>query len=876
MPEEPAQQRLKPLRGQGSTVFKLCGSSDLLSVLQGLELAFGFDEPLAGLLDEVSVEPGSGRLVRGPRFTAKTRAAQPGLDTLLVEQLALASPGSSAAALRDAIRVAEIAAVRMPSLTGFCSLERLELKLSFVPDVSDLACLGALPQLQHLELTLTQLPEPIDLQGLSACPHLRGLRLVDVGPVELGQLACMTQLEKLEVDHCAALLDASALQELPALRTVAFRDCSALKNLPSTWPRTLEWLTLEKCPGLAPIAQLPPVERLAFDAASSWALFSDWEPQALATALSRVGADFDVPRLWKLLNKLDAPTVNRALRIATSCLSCEQIATLLADVSVRDGELVRGPAYVGSSVSQPYIDLALMGLLSASTAPAANAIRNSVKRMKLHLGSHAIPMVGFDALEQLELVSEQVDTPDLAGFGLMPALKELKWEAWETSTFSRGLRSLRGLQAPALEKVFLSGQVLKDLTGLDSSSSLVDVCIWRTGITNVEALAPSSRTLERVSLANCQWITSLSGLEGSVKLERLDLGNCLRLASLDSLQESTRLRRLEIDGCKAITSLRPLSGISALEEIYLDGCDALESFEGLAQASLNEPPEPKLGSGVRQSELKLTGMAKLGSLDGLPAMPWVQVLQANRSGLRDIAGIARLPGVERLSLSECGSLVDVSVLGQLQHLKLVELHATAIEELPTHWQAPLEVLDVHECKALVSLGKLPETLCKADARGCTALKTLAGLEGCRVLREVGFHPGIENARALAGRRSMNVHLHLSDAHTRPTQALVQALAEMPELRLIFSGRTRLETFDFCPIGRLDNLVEIDATDASASVASDLRWIVGLTGLRSLRLLPRSAEASRWGTSVFDSPSKVRRLQRQVCEAYDMRFPGHLE
>lgn len=140
---------------------------------------------------------------------------------------------------------------------------------------------------------------------------------------------------------------------------------------------------------------------------------------------------------------------------------------------------------------------------------------------------------------------------------------------------------------------------------------------------------------------------------------------------------------------------------------------------------------------------------------------------------------------------------------------------------------------------------------------------------------VGIHPGIEDAQALAGRRSLNVHLHLSDAHTRPTQALVQALAAMPELRLIFSGHTGLETFDFSPIGRLNNLVEIDATDASASVASDLRWIVGLTTMRSLRLLPRSAEASRWGTSVFDSPVKVRRLQRQVCEAYGLGLPGHL-
>lgn len=49
----------------------------------------------------------------------------------------------------------------------------------------------------------------------------------------------------------------------------------------------------------------------------------------------------------------------------------------------------------------------------------------------------------------------------------------------------------------------------------------------------------------------------------------------------------------------------------------------------------------------------------------------------------------------------------------------------------------------------------------------------------------------------------------------------------------------------------------------------------MTSLRSLRLLPRSAEASRWGTSVFDSPSEVKRLKRQVCEAYGLGLPGHL-
>ena len=50
-------------------IYKLCLEKDGKGLLQGLGLAAALGKPLEGLLDEVSVDPSSGELIEGKRFT---------------------------------------------------------------------------------------------------------------------------------------------------------------------------------------------------------------------------------------------------------------------------------------------------------------------------------------------------------------------------------------------------------------------------------------------------------------------------------------------------------------------------------------------------------------------------------------------------------------------------------------------------------------------------------------------------------------------------------------------------------------------------------------------------------------------------------------
>ena len=162
----------------------------------------------------------------------------------------------------------------------------------------------------------------------------------------------------------------------------------------------------------------------------------------------------------------------------------------------------------------------------------------------------------------------------------------------------------------------------------------------------------------------------------------------------------------------AVVNLAPLQGMP-LRRLNLTGLTA-PSLAPLAGAPLE---------GLDAGNLRLSD---LSVLSGMP-LRWLGVC----CDARDLAALRDLP-LEHLVLGNAGQLEDVSALGTLKNLRMLQIFLSPISDLSALAGLPLERLDLLNCPNVVDLSfvkKLPQlralNLGQADRR--EDLSALAGL-----------------------------------------------------------------------------------------------------------------------------------------------------
>lgn len=270
----------------------------------------------------------------------------------------------------------------------------------------------------------------------------------------------------------------------------------------------------------------------------------------------------------------------------------------------------------------------------------------------------------------------------------------------------------------------------------------------------------------------------------------------------EALREVPTLRNLELARSSTLTDLcwpdgggrelRRLSCLncSALERIDLDGLDSLESLHMINSKALRELPGlstlPALRTIRLSAALKLSEAVQFppslhrATLLGLPhsdlellarCTNLVEAQISNLRGLRDIAALASAAHLQKLSLTACHSIDDLSPLRSLNALAELRIQRTSLDDLDrfalpsgltelTIAQAPivsfesvtslsrlrrlkLEKCDLESLPSLRSLERLEE-LSLADCSNLRSLEFLAGhpslrridLEGCHSVRSL--------------------------------------------------------------------------------------------------------------------------------------------
>lgn len=790
-------------------------------------------------------------------------------------------------------------------------------------DMKSLTSFEHIPPLdpEVIELRINRAPSLKDLANFANSGEVVSkLQMNQVGISDLGVLASMVNLETIEISECADLVDATALANLTKLSSVRITKCRKLLRLPDVWKSSVKNLVLTGCDALQPLKALPP----GIDAKTIEIDNRRLLPRAKPTKALKS----DVGAVWKLLSSREIPNIFMGLELSAA-LDPKDLSSLVAEVDAKDGKLVRGKRFTGTGPAQPYLDMALIGLLARTpTSDKLTKIRSQLTVLDLTLLSQAFPLDGFINLKHLNLFIGDEETADLSSFGVMPKLNYLKimGKRWGSNG---ALKSLNGLNAPNLTEADLSYCKLEDISALIHSPKI-----------------------KKLTLSNNPSLSHLKGLEACTpNLIELDLQDCEKISTVDILKAAKKLRSLNLFACSRLTSVLPLAACNSLETLNLEHCSQLNSLEGLAKLPLK--PEKLYGGDTQFSldgcsalkslahlpemegklnTLSIEHTSSLKNLEGLIQLTSVRKLNANHSGITDLKHLSSLPALTHISLRNCMQLIDARPVGLLKKLKDVNLSNSAVAHLPTAWLGPvdhlvlnechnitslgslpaglinlicdessgivridgmdacqkLEHLSVKSCPALIELGSPPSSVREIVAQGCTKLTSLKGLENCTQLANLALPTTIVDVSSIKHRNVIQIYLDLFELGNPKVKgqlaslpsALIEAINTLPSVSLKIKGPTgswhsarSIDLFMFSQFKTVTS-INFDEMDFHCTI-EELGWLVQLEHLQSLVFYPRGSMSHTLNGGIYDTPRKVKTLQIKICEIAKINPPKYL-
>ena len=618
-----------------------------------------------------------------------------------------------------------------------------------------------------------------------------------------------------------------------------------------------------------------------------------------ATTRSAKSLDRSTVNLWKLLSTRDLATIRQGLNLAAAIGGQWDDITADVKVNAKTGTLERGSRFTVSGPAQRFLDLALLGLLSIAPAGSRAAqLRGEIKKLDLILAD--IPALkGFGALESLRIkLAQGVHADDLCALDALPSLINLSITPEEVKSVDVSLGSLDGLNAPLLNGIEITNVGIRSIQALSLCRSLVAVDLSANrSLASIKALSGSVSTLRHLVLEDCSALKSIDPIAGA-NLTRIVLRNCNEITSLKALSACEGFDELSLTGCQGLSSL---DGIEAKlvrcppqehekNEFSLQGCSALTSLASF----------PRLCSTFDTLNLDNTALT---SLDGIEDAQNITNLSMKSTPVQDISSLAKIRNLKKVSLSYSEELEDSSTLGELEFLEEVDLTSSAkLTKLPKLWKSDLRALSVSNCGALKSLGTLPQSLemlggsLVIDLDGCSMLESIApiahtklhqakyislreceslasldGLRGFASLEEINISSHLKDASALSSHRGLLVRFFVGDLKSLPPD-LGKLLGAIPKLKLEIMDADNLT--ECSSLSALTNLTSLDLT--SVRKLKDIRWIVGLSDLKEMKLSVKSPSGSIPKIEIFDSVTTIRKLQSATCAQFKMKLPNHLK
>jgi hypothetical protein len=272
-------------------------------------------------------------------------------------------------------------------------------------------------------------------------------------------------------------------------------------------------------------------------------------------------------------------------------------------------------------------------------------------------------------------------------------------------------------------------------------------------LTNVrsyfEALEPNWQKQLRVALKEPNGAT-----------ERKNVAKDRQPLTDDALAQVLELRSLDIDKDYPVAGLEPLLGLPSLESLEARdiATGSLDPIGKLTQLCKLDLEDTEVGDGAFLRSLvnlrKLNLHAAPADVEPLRHLVHLEELSWTGKPIADLAPIAGLRALRRLSLRVSPRVTDLSFLSRCEHLRKLSIAGSGLRDLSSLVGCKrLTSLSLEDSEALSDVRAVAElTLLESVSfRHCKALVDIAPLGGLHKLKRVDvFSTSVQDVSALAG------------------------------------------------------------------------------------------------------------------------------
>jgi Leucine-rich repeat (LRR) protein len=397
---------------------------------------------------------------------------------------------------------------------------------------------------------------------------------------------------------------------------------------------------------------------------------------------------------------------------------------------------------------------------------------------------------------------------------------------------------------------------LDDLSCLLDYMALRELSLQSIQVTNESfaGLGPLLARLHKLDLSGCTQLKAISNLAPATSLRELNLVDS-GVESLQGLEKLVALETLDVTNigtedlsvllqCPQLVTLSAKGDISALESIIHAAAPSLVDCRLHIDRPLRALDSRSLSCLRRSTVLKFRDLNN-ASLQGLEAMPSLELLDLSQTRVDDVRSLAGCRALRELKLA--GSFVtDLGIVGLERIATLEVLNLAACKHITS-------VTSLRHCTALRELILVGTSVTDAGIAGLECIVTLTALSlvNCNLITSVS------SLRHSPSLRELNI------SFTAVTAAGTTGLDEIGTLQCLKAGgRTSLDTSMLrrCRSLREVNLRDSDVTDGVLAALADLGTLVSLSLLfcrevRDVSALARSVslrELHLLGSAVSDA------------------------
>ena len=460
-----------------------------------------------------------------------------------------------------------------------------------------------------------------------------------------------------------------------------------------------------------------------------------------------------VSKIQMLLHSKDIDTIETAIAIVAGLDDEELIDVLLEGISYKDNRIVYNKLFKGKEFTQPYLNLALLGILNcASSFPKWKSFNEKItslnlKVFRLNYFNQFPNLVELDVAEiydwkqklklpKLEKLSLSFNSSVKFDFEFIKDCKILKnisiYGAQNAALvnglngvenfnnlntliirdviFGQSLSLLHLRHCTDLEKLTLINKSnviepsLQSLSGLETLTNLRELEIVRFELEDTDALR-DLKNFEFIHLEVSK-LTVFTPPSEMLKIKNMELSKCKSLKEFKKTRFPLTIYCIDFSFTN-LEVIPELTGLKKIDIFKIDHCPLLKDLNGLREIDT-------IG---KNNKIDFSGCSNIEQLDGISHLssgmlefdfeyipkniPFNQIKGLRLASLKTLEGIEQFPNLEKLILFDerrnGADIKELLPLKNLQHLKYLYLgNCQQLRSLDGIENKHFKVLDISE------------------------------------------------------------------------------------------------------------------------------------------------------------------------------------